>query len=137
VKDYALEGRYEVNGVACKPGFELFREILEDCTPEKMSQLTDVPERLTAARVSELGFASSLAAGRDLAYVLPLPGRVLDRCAMIAGLGSRMPWAAPVDLRRVLVPLVETRSQAIVRHGIGTVLLDWDGTPYVAAVEGR
>jgi len=27
VKDWALEGRYEVNGVACKPGFELFREI--------------------------------------------------------------------------------------------------------------
>jgi hypothetical protein len=102
-----------------------------------LPELTDMPERLVATRVGNGVLASALAAGRELAYVLPLSREVLDPCAMIAGLRSRMPWAAPVDLRWVLVPLVETRSQAIVRHGIGTVRIDWDGTPYVAAVQGR
>jgi hypothetical protein len=102
-----------------------------------LPELTDMPERLIATRVGDAVFASALAAGRELAYVLPLSREVLDPCAMIAGLRSRMPWAAPVDLRWVLVPLVETRSQAIVRRGIGTVRIDWDGTPYLAAVQER
>lgn len=102
-----------------------------------LPELTDMPERLVATRVGNGVFASALAAGRELAYVLPLPREVLDPCAMIAGLRSRMPWVAPIDLRWVLVPLVETRSQAIVRRGIGTVRIDWDGVPYVAAVRGR
>jgi len=102
-----------------------------------LPELTDMPERLIATRVGNGVLASALATGRELAYVLPLPRTVLDPCAEIAGLRSRMPWAAPVDLRWVLVPLVETRSQAILRRGIGTVRVDWDGTPYVAAVRGR
>jgi hypothetical protein len=102
-----------------------------------LPELTDRPERLIATHVGHGVLASALAAGRELAYVLPLPREVLDPCAKIAGLRSRMPWAAPVDLRWVLVPLVETRNQAIVRRGIGTVRIDWDGMPYVAAVRGR
>lgn len=102
-----------------------------------LPELTDMPERLFATRVGNEALASALATGRELAYVLPLLRKVLDPCAMIAGLRSRMPWAAPVDLRWVLAPLVETRSQAILRRGIGTVRIDWDGMPYVAAVRGR
>jgi len=43
IKDFALEGTYEVEGVSCKPAFQKFKDILEECTPEKMSEITMVP----------------------------------------------------------------------------------------------
>ncbi|MAF46644.1 MAG: molybdopterin oxidoreductase, molybdopterin binding subunit [Rhodospirillaceae bacterium] len=43
IKDFALEGAHEVAGAPCRPGFQLFKEILEDCTPEQMSEICTVP----------------------------------------------------------------------------------------------
>ncbi len=39
----ALEGTYQVNGVECKPGFQKFKDILDDCTPEQIEEITTVP----------------------------------------------------------------------------------------------
>ena len=43
LKDPALEGTYTVNGVACRPAFQVFKDILAECTPEQMSAITTVP----------------------------------------------------------------------------------------------
>ncbi len=43
VGEFALEGSYEVDGKACKPSFQRFKDILADCTPEQMSEITTVP----------------------------------------------------------------------------------------------
>ncbi len=59
---------------------------------------------------------------------------MLDPCLAITMLLRRIPWAVHSDLESVLVPLVETRAQAIVRWGSGTVMIDWDGMPYLAPV---
>lgn len=43
IKDFALEGNYTFNGVKVRPAFQVFKDILAECTPEKMSKITDVP----------------------------------------------------------------------------------------------
>ena len=39
----ALEGSYELNGKPCKPAFQKYKDILAECTPEAMSEITTVP----------------------------------------------------------------------------------------------
>lgn len=91
-------------------------------------------ERPSAAGLSDSEYAAAVAVGRDGAYVLRLEKHVLDPCLAITMLLRRIPWAVHSDLESVLVPLVETRAQAIVRWGSGTVMIDWDGMPYLAPV---
>jgi len=43
IKDYALDGEYEVNGVKCRPAFHLLREHLKQYTPEMASEISTVP----------------------------------------------------------------------------------------------
>ena len=43
IKDYALEGEYEVNGAKCQPSFQLLREHLKQYTPEMASRASTVP----------------------------------------------------------------------------------------------
>jgi len=102
-----------------------------------LPQVTDIPERLTAIGLSDERFAASLADGRDLGFVFTLPKQVLDGCAMIRPLRDAMPWAVASELRHVLVPLVESRSQLIVSQEVGTVVVDWGGLPYLSVVAGH
>ena len=39
---------------SCKPGFQLFKDILNDCTPEKMSEITTVPAKTIRRIAREL-----------------------------------------------------------------------------------
>jgi len=66
VRDYALEGEYTVEGVACKPGFQLFKEILEECTPEAMSELTTVPPQTIRRIAREMAKAAQIGATIDI-----------------------------------------------------------------------
>jgi len=43
IKDYALEGEYEVNGVKCQPAFQRLKEHLKQYTPEMASNISTVP----------------------------------------------------------------------------------------------
>ncbi|MFC1953591.1 molybdopterin-dependent oxidoreductase [Chloroflexota bacterium] len=43
IKDYALEGEYEYNGVKCQPSFALLKEHLKQYTPEMASELSSIP----------------------------------------------------------------------------------------------
>jgi anaerobic selenocysteine-containing dehydrogenase len=71
IKDFALEGNYEVEGVKARPAFQVFRDILKDCTPEKISKITDVPPETITRIAKELGKAAKIGAtikieGREL-----------------------------------------------------------------------
>ncbi len=71
IGDFALEGAYKVEGVPCKPAFQLFKEILEDCTPEKMSEICTVPAE-TIARI-----AREFAAAAQIGSSIEVEGRTL------------------------------------------------------------
>jgi len=43
IKEYALEGEYEYNGIKCQPSFALLKEHLKQYTPEMASQVSTVP----------------------------------------------------------------------------------------------
>lgn len=43
IKDYALEGVYNVNGVDAKPAFQLLKEHVKEYTPEWAEKITTVP----------------------------------------------------------------------------------------------
>lgn len=58
IADFALEGRYDVDGVPCAPGFQLFRDIVEDHAPERMEEICTVPAATMRRIARELGEAA-------------------------------------------------------------------------------
>jgi anaerobic selenocysteine-containing dehydrogenase len=73
VADFALEGAYEVDGVACRPAFQVFKDILRDCAPEKMSEITTVPARTLRRIAREMAQAASIGSTIDIdGRTLPL-----------------------------------------------------------------
>ncbi|MBI2864924.1 MAG: molybdopterin-dependent oxidoreductase [Chloroflexi bacterium] len=43
IRDEALEGEYEANGVECSPAFQLFKDIEKEYTPEWAAKITTIP----------------------------------------------------------------------------------------------
>jgi len=94
---------------------------------------------LQTAALDTAAFRQALLAGQDMAYVLSLPRLTANPCRSAADLVTRAGWlvqrgSLPVDLtqlqlNRLLVPLVDTRRQAIVYQGRIGLAIDWDGTP--------
>lgn len=66
-------------------------------------------------------FESALRAGNEAAYLVQIRRRVFDPCRAASALP---PWSA----RGSIVPLVDTRSHAVVRRGRFRVAVDWDGS---------
>ncbi len=60
IKDYALEGEYEVEGVKASPAFQLFKDNISKCTPEKISQVTTVPAETIQRIAREFAKAASI-----------------------------------------------------------------------------
>lgn len=60
IAEFALEGRYDVNGVSCAPGFQLFRDIIADHTPERMEEICTVPAATMRRLAKELGEAARI-----------------------------------------------------------------------------
>ncbi|MBW1799804.1 MAG: molybdopterin-dependent oxidoreductase [Deltaproteobacteria bacterium] len=52
IKDYTLEGDFEVRGIKCRPAFALLREHLKQYTAEAASRVSTVPEK-TIYRIAE------------------------------------------------------------------------------------
>lgn len=71
----ALEGHYTVEGKACRPAFQRFKDILEDCSPEVMEPLTTIPAKtvreLAKRFYDESGIAQDLKIEID-GRILPL-----------------------------------------------------------------
>src|SRR3990170_2716805 len=59
-RDFALEGDFIVAGVACRPGFQVFKNILEEHPPERMSEICTVPAATMRRIAREFGEAARI-----------------------------------------------------------------------------
>jgi hypothetical protein len=85
---------------------------------ERLVALADPAARLQAAGLAASEFATALLAGTERAYILGVPRQSLAPCRD----GSSLPVGAAV------LPLIDTRAQAIVRKGAPPLAVGWDGT---------
>jgi hypothetical protein len=87
--------------------------------------LPDRPSRTYQRATGLTGDALALARrlGADAGYVMSLDSRPVDPCHDLRALIDGAPWLDP----ETIVPLVETRLQAIVRRGRSGVTAEWDG----------
>lgn len=94
--------------------------------------LPDRPGRTYQRAVGLTGeaLARTQRRGADAGYVTSVDSRPLDPCQELKALTDGAPW---LD-RDTIVPLVETRLQAIVRRGRSGVTAEWDGGLVIAAV---
>ncbi|MBI2873977.1 MAG: molybdopterin-dependent oxidoreductase [Firmicutes bacterium] len=60
VVDPALEGSYEVDGVSCKPGFQLLKEHVALYPPARVEEITTVPAETILRIAREYGEAASI-----------------------------------------------------------------------------
>jgi hypothetical protein len=94
--------------------------------------LPDRPGRTyqRAAGLAGEALAQAERRGADAGYVTSVDSRPVDPCQDLKALMDRAPWLDP----ETIVPLVETRLQAIVRRGRSGVTAEWDGGLVIAAV---
>ena len=87
--------------------------------------LPDRPRRTYQRATGLTGEALALARrlGTDAGYVISLDSRPVDPCRDLRALMEGARWLDP----ETIVPLVETRVQAIVRRGRSGVTAEWDG----------
>lgn len=71
IQRLALEGTFEVDGKPCKPAFQRFRDILDECAPEEMEKVTTVP----AATIRRI--AREFAAAATIGATIEIDGRTL------------------------------------------------------------
>jgi anaerobic selenocysteine-containing dehydrogenase len=55
VKDYAILGSYSVDGIECKPAFQVLKEHVKKYTPEMASEITTVPAATIRRLAEEFG----------------------------------------------------------------------------------
>lgn len=60
VKEYALEGKYTVNGIKCEPAFQLLKEGVKKYTPEMASEISTVPAATIRRIAAEFGQAAGI-----------------------------------------------------------------------------
>jgi hypothetical protein len=94
--------------------------------------LPDRPKRTYQRATGLTGEALALARrlGSDAGYVVSLDSQPVDPCRDLQSLIDGARWLDP----ETIVPLVETRLQAIVRRGRSGVTAEWDGGLVIAGV---
>jgi hypothetical protein len=97
--------------------------------------LPDRPRRTyqRAAGLTGEALARAQQRGADAGYVMSLDTRPVDPCRELQALMDGAPWLDP----ETIVPLVETRRQAIVRRGRSGLTAEWDGGLVIAGVNDR
>ena len=73
VSDYTLEGTFTVNGVECKPAFQLLKDHVRKYTPDMVSKITTVPADTIRRIAREFGEAANIGGtikigGKEIAY---------------------------------------------------------------------
>jgi len=71
IQKLALEGTFEVEGKECKPAFQRFKDILDECSPEEMEKITTVPAE-TIRRIAREFFKAA-----DIGATIEIDGRTL------------------------------------------------------------
>jgi Bacterial extracellular solute-binding proteins, family 5 Middle len=92
--------------------------------------LPDRPRRSSqrAAGLSGDALATARRLGRDAGYVVAVDSRSVDPCRDLQALMDSAPWLDPATI----VPLVDTRLQAVVRRGRTGITAEWDGGVSIA-----
>ncbi len=72
--------------------------------------------------------AQALRLGADAGYVVSIDSRPVDPCRELRWLLGVAPWLDPESI----VPLIETRLQAVVRRGRSGISAEWDGGLVIA-----
>jgi molybdopterin-containing oxidoreductase family molybdopterin binding subunit len=73
IKDYALEGSYEVDGIECQPSFQLLKEHVKKYTPEMAAEVSTVPAETIRRIAREFGEAASIGSTIEIdGKLLPL-----------------------------------------------------------------
>jgi len=95
-----------------------------------LPRLSQAGARTTAAAIGPSAFAAALQSGDDVAYVLPLPRFTVAPCQELAMLLRAAPWleSARTGSGLPVIPLIETRSHALVRRGRVGLSVDADGS---------
>jgi hypothetical protein len=96
--------------------------------------LPDRPRRTYQRATGLTGEALALARrrGADAGYVMSFDRRPFDPCRELQSIVDGVGWLDP----ETIVPLVDTRLQAIVRRGRAGVTAEWDGGLRIAGVDG-
>jgi molybdopterin-containing oxidoreductase family molybdopterin binding subunit len=91
IKDYALEGEYEVKGIKCHPAFHLIRDNLRKYTPEMASKVSNVPTE-TIHRIA-IEFAKAANVGTTITIEgHELPFRPVSAVLFRGGEGHENAW---------------------------------------------
>jgi Bacterial extracellular solute-binding proteins, family 5 Middle len=85
-------------------------------------------QRATGLTGEDLANARRL--GTDAGYVISVESRPLEPCHELQALMDRVPWLTP----RTIIPLVDTRLQAVVRRGRAGITADFDGALLIDGV---
>jgi len=101
--------------------------ILEVLIPDRQRRTYQEAAALTGEPL-----AATWRRGLDAGYIISLDRRPLDPCRDMQLLTEGARWLDP----GTIVPLVETRLQAIVRRGRSGITADWDGGLHIADVSG-
>jgi hypothetical protein len=105
---------------ASGPGATMFLDALLPDRPRRTYQ------RATGLTGEALALARRL--GTDAGYLVSVDSRPLDACRDLQALMDGARWLDP----ETIVPLVETRLQAIVRRGRSGLTAEWDGRLVIA-----
>jgi hypothetical protein len=92
--------------------------------------LPDRPRRTyqRAAGLSGDALSTARRLGRDAGYIVAVDSRPVDPCRDLQALMDTALWLDPATI----VPLVETRTQAVVRRGRTGITAEWDGGLLIA-----
>ncbi len=64
--DVALEGRYEVGGIACQPAFQVLKEHVRSYSPEAVSKVTTIPTDVVRRLAREFGQAAEIGSTKTI-----------------------------------------------------------------------
>jgi hypothetical protein len=94
--------------------------------------LPDRPRRTYERALGLTGnaLAQAIRLGADAGYVVSIDSRPVDPCRDLQSLIGAAPWLDP----ETIVPLIDTRLQAVVRRGRSGVSAEWDGGLLLAGV---
>jgi len=105
----ALSGSYSVSGIKCQPAYQLLADMVREYTPERVSQITDVPadvvRRLAISYATQKPASIQRGLGMQRAFYSDLACRAIDTLAAITGnINPRRPANFVLNTRPFWMP---------------------------------
>ena len=105
----ALTGVYSVSGIQCRPAYQLLADMIQEYTPEKVSQITDVPadviRRLAVNYATQKPASIYRGWGLQRSFYGDLSCRAINTLAAVTGnINSKRPSTFVLNARPFLMP---------------------------------